>query len=161
MVAFLLREILFKPCLFILTIFSDPNRRRKLWKVLKQNSERFLSFTVRSLFRNFRKNICKGWNKAKCLSDAVEIETFLSLLRCHSLYQESSRMFYCDKDYINQKEWSMHAIANDRTWIFVSRRVTDIKTINSNIDVKLVQMIFTLIKYKYTYISGVHRKTAI
>ena len=55
----------------------------------------------------------------------------------------------------------MHAIANDKTWIFVSRRVTDIKTINSNINVKLVQMILKIIEYKYTYISGVHRKTDI
>ena len=37
-------------------------------------------------------------NKAKCLLDAVE--TALSLLHCHTLYL--SRIFYCNKDYINQ-----------------------------------------------------------
>ena len=38
-------------------------------------------------------------NKAKCLLDA---------------------MCYYNKGFINQKEWSMYATANEKAWIFVS-----------------------------------------
>ena len=41
---------------------------------------------------------CK--NKAKCLLDAVEMP--LSLLHYHTLYLESSRMFFSNKDCVNQ-----------------------------------------------------------
>ena len=59
-------------------------------------------------------------NKAKFLLDAVEIP--LSLLHCHTLCLiglhhfvklELSRMFYCNKDCINQSESSMHATGTE------------------------------------------------
>ena len=28
-------------------------------------------------------------------------------------------MFYCDKDYVNQYEFSIHATANEEAWILV------------------------------------------
>ena len=64
---------------------------------------------------------CRKPNKAKCLLDAVE--TPLSLLHCHTLrfiglnhvvkLELSRILFFCNKDYINQQECSMHATANE------------------------------------------------
>ena len=48
-----------------------------------------------------QRQLCLGKiNETKCLLDAVE--TPMSLLHCHTLHLESSRMFYCNRDYINQ-----------------------------------------------------------
>ena len=43
----------------------------------------------------------------------------MSLLHCHTLYLESSRTFYCSK------EFSMHATANEKAWVLVSEWVSD------------------------------------
>ena len=60
------------------------------------------------------------------------VETPQSHLHCHTLYLESSRMIYCNNDYLNQKEWSMHATANEKASILVNlwacQLLTQVKT---------------------------------
>ena len=40
-------------------------------------------------------------------------------------YLESSRIFYWNKDYINQFKSSMNATANEEAWILVNLSVSD------------------------------------